>query len=681
MKPTATFLVILIFIFCKSFSQVSYTESFDGTTFVPSGWTNLLVSGSNSWTRVTAGTFPTQTPHSGIGEAQFNSYSVSGGVRALVSPAINYSLRGTATTSISFWIYRDNGYNTTADKIDVYMNTVANLTGANLLGTVNRAIGLSPSVVANGWYQYSFSVPSSYTTSANYFILKGTSAYGNNIFIDDVSWTAYAPPSIDMMATVLASPNSNFACFGNNQSVTVQVKNNGNANINFSTNPVTITSTVGITTTGTLAITSSVVITPYVLNTGVLVIGASLNVVITNSLSMLVNGTYVFNAKTNVIGDILTSNDAMPTTSVIVSKVANYPFEADFGTIPAPDFLVQQVSGAGLWTNVASGNLSNPTLAPVLNSGNGFAYFNSYSFSSGTISNLITPSFDMSANANPILDLWVSQDAGWAGYNDKLDILVSTNGGLTWSASLLTIQRYNTAYATPGWKLFSVPLMSYAGMPCVRIAIQATSAFGDNMAIDYLKVYNGGSILPIKLIDFSGDKISDTENLLTWKTAEEVNTKLFKIEISSDGLNFSTVNIQNATGEQTGKTYFFIDTLEEHMPIAYYRLVSIDNDNSSEVFKIISVERSYSKTFATSLFPNPSIGNTTLRVEMEDAGDVLIEIVDLNGNLIRTDTIKLLNGINNIDLLINPNNKGIYFVKVLNLNDNNNKANLKLVII
>ena len=172
MKPTTTFLVISIFIFSKSFSQVSYSESFDGTTFVPIGWTNLLVSGTNTWSRVTTGTLPTQTTHSGAGEAKFNSYSVNGGVRALVSPVVNYGNRASAATTISFWMYRDNGYNTTADKIDVYMNTAANLTGASLLGTVNRAIGLSPTVAANGWYQYSFSVPASYTTATNFFILK-----------------------------------------------------------------------------------------------------------------------------------------------------------------------------------------------------------------------------------------------------------------------------------------------------------------------------------------------------------------------------------------------------------------------------------------------------------------------------------------------------------------------------
>lgn len=681
MKPTITFLVMSIFIFFKSFSQVNYTESFDGTTFVPTGWTNLLVSGTNTWTRVTVGSFPTQTPHSGAGEAQFNSFSVSGGVRSLVSPVINYANRASAATSISFWMYRDNGYNTTADKIDVYMNTAANLTGATLIGTVNRAIGLTPTVTVSGWYQYSFTVPTSLNTATNYFILKATSAYGNNIFIDDVAWTAFPPPYIDMMATALISPNGNFNCFSNNQSVSLQIKNNGSAPINFSVNPVTITCTVNIATSGTLATTSTVNVTPFVLNVGTLSVGATTNIVITSSLNMAINGTYTFSAKTSVTGDVLTSNDAMTPSSLIVSKVASFPYEADFSNIPDPLFLTQQVSGTGLWTNATTGNLTNPTLAPVMNSGNGYAYFNSYSYSSGTVSNLITPSFNMSSVANPMLDLYVSQDNGWAGYNDKLDILVSTDGGVTWSASLMTIQRYNTAYATPGWKLFTVSLFAYAGMPCVRIAIKATSAFGNNMAIDYLRVYNPASSLPIKLVSFDGQVYDEQYNILSWTTAEEVNTKSFRIDRSADGVNFTTVHIEDAIGEETGRSYNYLDPLDSEMPIAYYRLVSVDNDNTTEVFKMISIERTYSGKFSSSLYPNPTEGKTTLEVAIDDGDEVLIEITNAKGDLVSSSIHQLQQGQNKIDLFSEQFGKGIYFIKLKCLSNAANKTNFKLVVI
>ncbi len=183
MKKT---LLLTLFLFTAFLSKglSLLTESFDNTTFPPTGWTRTA-SGTLTWARLTAGVFPSQSPHSGAGEANFNSFYVSSGTAELVTPSISF-VGGNGIT-VSFWMYRDNGYATTGDKVDVYVNTSASSSGGTLLGTVNRAIGLSPSVSSNGWYLYSFTVPSTFTTSSNYIIFKGTSLFGNDIFIDDVS--------------------------------------------------------------------------------------------------------------------------------------------------------------------------------------------------------------------------------------------------------------------------------------------------------------------------------------------------------------------------------------------------------------------------------------------------------------------------------------------------------------
>ncbi|MEO8086813.1 MAG: HYR domain-containing protein, partial [Bacteroidota bacterium] len=176
-------------------AQINNSESFDGVTFVPSGWSLISTSGTAVWARTTSGNtgFPSVTvnPQSGAGEAWFNSYNASTGVKSLVTPVIDLTNRGVTATNISFWMYRDNGYNTTADKVQVIYNTAISISGGTLLGTINRAIGLAPVVGANGWYQYTFAVPAGYTGSTNYLVLKATSAYGNNMFVDDVAWQSF----------------------------------------------------------------------------------------------------------------------------------------------------------------------------------------------------------------------------------------------------------------------------------------------------------------------------------------------------------------------------------------------------------------------------------------------------------------------------------------------------------
>lgn len=676
MKSIIPYIIFFIIKVLPVFSQINYSESFDGTTFVPDGWTYSVVSGSNSWSRVTSGTFPSQSSHSGSGEAKFDSYSVSGGVCLLITPAFDLSNAGATIPTVNFWMYRDNGYNSTADKMEVYVNTSASLSGATLLGTVNRARGLSPTVASNGWYNYSYNVPATYSTTTNYIIFKATSAFGNNIFIDDVSWTAY-PAAIDMKVTSLVTPNGNFNNFGPNQSVTVQVKNTGSTALNFSSLPLTITATVGVTDlTGT---TSTIAINPFIVSSGSLAVGATQNVTITTTLDMSLSGTYTFDAKTNISGDGNTANDAMNSVAVTVSRVFSYPYEEDFSSIPSPVFLVQQVSGSGNWTNINSGNMSNPTLSPVLNSGNGFAYFNSYSFGSGTVSNLITPVFDMSGLLAPSLELYVSQDKGWSGYNDKLDILISTDGGNTWSTSIKTIQRYNSSYNTPGWKRFTIQLSAYAGNPNVRIAIQATSAFGNNMGIDFLRVSGNATGLPIKLVDFKAEKYSENENKLTWITSEEINTKSFQIDRSTDGVNFETVHIHLAGGKETGSTYQYIDVIDEKAPVYYYRLTSIDFDGYSESFKIVSVERLYKEKWLTNVFPNPSEHDATIEMTIEKELEILIEITDINGTLISSNLKVLMEGSNKMEIKSEVYPTGVYFIKISSPIDQSTLANLKLV--
>ena len=196
----------------KSNAQIIYNESFDGTTFVPTGWTYL--SGNPSWLRVTAGTYPVQSPHSGPGEARFNSFSVSSGNAAMVTPPFSL-VNNTTGSPVTFWMYRDAGYATTADKLDVYYNTSNSLTGATLLGTVNRANGLTPTAVTpNAWNSYTFTIPNTVTSASVYVIFQGTSLYGNDIYLDDVSWEAFPPPCQGTPTTNSIFPISYTSCPG-----------------------------------------------------------------------------------------------------------------------------------------------------------------------------------------------------------------------------------------------------------------------------------------------------------------------------------------------------------------------------------------------------------------------------------------------------------------------------------
>ena len=164
-----------------------FRESFDGATFAPPCWVNINTAGPSipgTWDRQTAGTFPVCSPHTGAAMTRFDSFDYNAGTTGLlVTPQLALP---SDQYEVHFWMYRDNGYPTTADRVNVYYNTSQNTTGAILLGTVNRSSILSPVVAnTNQWYEYVFTLPPGSSGTA-YIVFEGVSAWGNSIFIDDV---------------------------------------------------------------------------------------------------------------------------------------------------------------------------------------------------------------------------------------------------------------------------------------------------------------------------------------------------------------------------------------------------------------------------------------------------------------------------------------------------------------
>jgi len=166
------------------------TQNFDSavTPALPSGWTSI---GAGIWRTNNETVHPTGiASHSPSNLVYFNSWTVSSGVTAfLASPT--FSLSGKMGGKVSFWMYHDAEY-INDDRVDIYVNTISNLSGASLIGTVDRYIG------ADGWYNYTFNIPATFTGASNYLILNGVSDFGNDMHLDDVTVYAYTPSPVTL---------------------------------------------------------------------------------------------------------------------------------------------------------------------------------------------------------------------------------------------------------------------------------------------------------------------------------------------------------------------------------------------------------------------------------------------------------------------------------------------------
>ncbi|HOS83766.1 MAG TPA: hypothetical protein PK199_02510 [Bacteroidales bacterium] len=145
----------------------------------------------------------------------------------------------------------------------------------------------------------------------------------------------------------------------------------------------------------------------------------------------------------------------------------------------------------------------------------------------------------------------------------------------------------------------------------------------------YPFLYNDNSyLLPIELISFEGNKVSDETIELVWKTASEQNNEGFEIQKSYNGTDFHTIAWVGGNGNSiTEQQYSFVD-FETSQDIVYYRLQQFDSDGESSYSEIISIHTSLIKEEIQFLqkqtvLSNAEIGQTYTIVIIKESGKTI----------------------------------------------------------
>ncbi|GMU86319.1 MAG: hypothetical protein AMXMBFR48_15610 [Ignavibacteriales bacterium] len=171
----------------------SVSESFEGTTFPPAGWTKISADGGTGWTRITVGTTPLPgwnggtatafSPTSGIGMAY--ATWTTGGATAndqwLISPQITNVGPG---YQISFAVRKFSNY---ADNLDVKISTTGNT------ATTNFTINVATIVFAaadTGWMLKTYDIGSLVPANSSIHVAlreRVTDNFndGDALFVDD----------------------------------------------------------------------------------------------------------------------------------------------------------------------------------------------------------------------------------------------------------------------------------------------------------------------------------------------------------------------------------------------------------------------------------------------------------------------------------------------------------------
>lgn len=171
-------------------------------------------------------------------------------------------------------------------------------------------------------------------------------------------------------------------------------------------------------------------------------------------------------------------------------------------------------------------------------------------------------------------------------------------------------------------------------------------------------------VLPLRLVDFSGNWQNNLAVQLQWKTENENGFSHFNIQRSTDGVQFTTIGNKAGDNNNSSSQYQFTDN-NVNGAKNFYRLQMMDKSGHYTFSKILRFDR---ETTAgnLSVYPNPARHSVSFSFEQARAGDVFVSIIDSKGAVIRQSKHHIAAGRANIGMDISSLASGMYYVLVKN---------------
>lgn len=256
---------------------------------------------------------------------------------------------------------------------------------------------------------------------------------------------------------------------------------------------------------------------------------------------------------------------------------------------------------------------------------------------------------------------WQVGDAGNLGLGTT-----GTGAGLTITVSI------------PDMTLFSpkayLRLVGWNGTKWIDLSGKATangntenSSLSGTMITGITAIGIGRVQSPLALILENFYAISSSCNaVLNWKTSNEINTDLFVVEQSDDGIHFRQITSIKASGSSIGSNYSV--TIPQPSGVAYYRLNMKDNDGASTFSELVSCRTSCEEKEYMILYPNPVSAFDPVNLKFVTAYRGPAEFILFNtiGQRMLTRNIEIKEGENFISTDVSDLAAATYFIIVLN---------------
>jgi subtilisin-like proprotein convertase family protein len=208
------------------------------------------------------------------------------------------------------------------------------------------------------------------------------------------------------------------------------------------------------------------------------------------------------------------------------------------------------------------------------------------------------------------------------------------NWDINFAASFSTASSYTPTIVSQGW--VAAPTLTNVnatsanvtpvnqGTPCFDYSV--TDNFGCTYIVPQCITVNCGTSLPVGLVSFEANAVSNERVSLTWETSSETNSDYFNIERSVDGENWELIATVDAAGTSVETLNYSTDDENPYNGTSYYRLNQFDLNGALGTTDMEAVYLNFAEGAELILFPNPTTS-----------------LVSVKGDLVSLSTFQILN--------------------------------------
>ncbi|HPD65556.1 MAG TPA: PKD domain-containing protein [Bacteroidia bacterium] len=441
------FLTLIIFqtSFTASAQNTIFFESFNGSSSLPTGWTQIQVTGSDVWTINNGGYYDNGANHpsaaySGTRNAFLFSPTSppSSNTRKLVTPVLD--LGGLTNVTLTFYEARLK-WGVDKDQLKIYYRTSA--TGSwSLLATY--------STETTGWVQRTVSLPNPGTTY--YVAFEGIAQYGYGICLDDIKITA-----------TIGNDAALTDFFVENKKVVKAVVKNMGTNtltsfdLNLSVNQ------------------GSAIVKSW---TGSLTSGNSTTVTITTNYNFPdgVSDLKVWTSNPNSGGDGNKTNDTLTKKYTLIKS---FPYQQGFENSNL-GYWTQSTTDDMDWTRYSGSTPSATTGPSSAYEGTYYIYTEASGYSPSKKAEIYTVDFEISAITNPYLEFWCHMYGNQMG-----ELHLDIDSASYWKNDIMTPLSGNKGNQ---WFKVLVDLNNYRYLNKIRFRAITGAGFLSDLAVDDVKI-------------------------------------------------------------------------------------------------------------------------------------------------------------------------------------------------